>query len=194
MIRGLGLIAVGVTAVSACVQRDGSARLDSAAGRFDTTARIAPTTGRDPTIGVQMRDANNRDLGTLDLTETRAGLTLSGTLRGLPPGQHAIHLHTTGKCEPPFTSAGSHWNPTRREHGRDNPNGPHLGDLPNITVAQDSSVVVSVTTPGGTLRGANALIDADGAAVVIHAGPDDYRSDPAGNSGNRIACGLVTGS
>jgi Cu-Zn family superoxide dismutase len=140
---------------------------------------------------VPMRDATGRDLGTLTLSNTTGGLLLSGTLSGLPPGVHGIHLHTTGSCEPPFTSAGGHWNPTSRQHGTLNPQGPHLGDMPNVTVSSDGSATVSVMTPGGTLRGANAVMDADGAAVVIHARADDYRTDPSGNSGERIACGVI---
>jgi Cu-Zn family superoxide dismutase len=138
-----------------------------------------------------MRDANGRALGTLSVTEAANGITVAGRLTGLPPGAHAIHLHTIGKCEPPFTSAGGHWNPTNRQHGRDNPQGPHLGDLPNITVSADSSASVDVASPGGALRGANGLLDDDGAAVVVHAKADDNRTDPAGNAGDRIACGVL---
>jgi superoxide dismutase, Cu-Zn family len=141
-----------------------------------------------------MRDATGRDLGTLTLANTTGGLMLSGALHGLPPGTHGIHLHTTGRCEPPFTTAGGHWNPMGRMHGTQNPQGPHLGDMPNIVVSSDGIAAVSVTTPGGTLLGTDALLDADGAAVVIHESADDYRTDPSGNSGARIACGVVRGS
>lgn len=142
-------------------------------------------------VTAPMRDVNGRELGTLTLTESGDAIAVSGTLTGLPPGEHAIHIHMTGSCEPPFTSAGGHWNPTNSQHGTENPQGPHLGDMPNLTVAADSSVSVQVSTPGGTMRGSNALLDDDGAAVVVHAGPDDYRTDPAGNAGDRIACGVV---
>jgi Cu-Zn family superoxide dismutase len=142
---------------------------------------------------VPMRDASGRDLGTLTLTNAPGGLMLTGGVRGLPPGTHGIHVHTTGRCEPTFESAGPHWNPMSRQHGTLNPQGPHLGDMPNISVSSDSSAAASVMTPGGTLRGADALLDADGAAVVIHANADDYRTDPSGNSGSRIACGVVRG-
>jgi Cu-Zn family superoxide dismutase len=142
---------------------------------------------------VSIRDATGRDLGTLSLTPTTGGLLLSGTVRGLPPGTHGIHLHTTGQCEPPFASAGGHWNPASRQHGTQNPAGPHLGDMPNIVAGPDGSATVNVMTPGGTLRGADAVLDADGTAVVIHERVDDYRTDPSGNSGNRIACGVVRG-
>jgi Cu-Zn family superoxide dismutase len=143
--------------------------------------------------GVTMRDATGRDLGTLTLSNTTGGLILTGGLSGLPAGVHGIHVHTTGRCEPPFESAGAHWNPASRMHGTLNPQGPHLGDMPNVTVSSSGSVTLSVTTPGGTLRGTDGLMDSDGAAVVIHAQADDYRTDPSGNSGVRIACGVVRG-
>jgi Cu-Zn family superoxide dismutase len=101
-----------------------------------------------------MRDASGRDLGTLTVTEGASGLVTAGTLRGLTPGTHGIHLHTVGKCDPPsFTSAGGHWNPASRQHGFDNPLGPHAGDMRNIGVADDGSATVQVSTPSGTLRG-----------------------------------------
>jgi superoxide dismutase, Cu-Zn family len=140
---------------------------------------------------VPMRDAAGRDLGTLTLASTPGGLVLSGRLTGLPPGSHGIHVHAVGRCEAPFESAGPHWNPAGRQHGTANPNGPHLGDMPNITAAPDGSANVRVTTQGGTLSGSDAILDSDGSAVVIHAQADDYRTDPSGNSGARIACGVV---
>lgn len=140
----------------------------------------------------RMRDTQGRDLGEVVLTETAQGIQLAGQLRGLAPGQRAIHLHQTGRCEAPsFESAGGHWNPTNVQHGFEASGGPHLGDMRNITVGADSSVVVQNATPGGGLRGANGLIDNDGAAVVIHIRQDDYRTQPSGNAGDRIACGVV---
>jgi Cu-Zn family superoxide dismutase len=107
------------------------------------------------------------------------------------PGTHGIHLHMTGTCDAPFTTAGAHWNPTARQHGLQNAAGPHLGDLPNIEVGADSSANVQVSATGGTLRGADGLLDADGAAIIVHATADDNKTDPSGNSGARIACGVV---
>jgi len=141
-----------------------------------------------------MRNAAGKELGTLTLSEAGAGISVSGRLSGLPPGVHAIHLHAVGRCEPPkFQSAGDHWNPTDRQHGTQSRGGPHLGDLANITVAPDSSATVQETTTGGTLRGANALLDTDGAAVVVHARRDDYHTQPSGDSGDRIGCGVLSG-
>jgi Cu-Zn family superoxide dismutase len=146
------------------------------------------------TATAAMRDSAGRELGTLTLSTGGQGITVSGRLTGLPPGVRAIHLHSVGRCDPTaFASAGEHWNPTNRNHGFEWPQGPHLGDLRNITVSADGSVEVQVTTEGGMIRGNQELLDGDGAAVVIHAGPDDYETQPSGGSGGRIACGVVTG-
>jgi Cu-Zn family superoxide dismutase len=144
----------------------------------------------------ELRDAAGRTLGTLELRDGGSVILITGTLHGLPPGSHALHLHETGRCEPPFGSAGGHWNPTQRQHGLQNPNGPHLGDLASLEASADSVAQVRTSTAGGSLRGQNGLLDGDGAAVVVHARPDDGKTDPSGNSGARIACGVVveTGS
>ena len=116
------------------------------------------------------------------------------TVHGLTPGTHGVHLHQTGRCDSPdFTSAGPHWNPTSHQHGRLNPMGPHLGDLPNLVVGANGRgrIDFAVPVPAGTAAGANPLLDADGTSVVIHAAADDLRTDPSGNSGARIACGVL---
>lgn len=110
----------------------------------------------------------------------------------LPAGPHGIHLHTTGSCEAPgFTSAGGHLNPAKRQHGAMNPMGSHLGDLPNLQVTSSGHGHLSATLAGPAAEVEADLFDADGTAVVVHGGPDDYKSDPAGNAGARIACGVV---
>lgn len=188
---------LAVLALAACGGAD-TAAADSAAATtplgLPADAGGAADTGVNASAAtVALRDAAGRDLGTLTVTEGATGLALAGSLRGLPPGERAIHVHTVGSCEPPFESAGGHWNPTNQQHGSENPQGPHFGDMPNMTVGADSTVQVQVATPGGTLRGTNALLDADGAAVVVHASADDYRTDPSGEAGARIACGVVQG-
>ena len=181
MTRLAPIVALAIAA--ACAR---SASVGSPAGS-------SPSRGVGPEATAVMHDASGRTLGTLTLVDGSQGIIVSGRLTGLPPGQHALHLHAVGRCDAPaFTTAGGHWNPTGREHGTMNPNGPHFGDLPTITVGSDSAVTITSATPGGTLRGTNALLDADGAAVVIHAVADDNRTNPAGNAGARIACGVVT--
>ena len=112
-------------------------------------------------------------------------------LTGLPAGEHGIHVHATGQCDAPaFTTAGGHFNPDSMQHGFENPQGPHHGDLRNVTVGDDGTAQQELTAPAGTTLA--ALLDADGAALVVHATADDYRTDPSGNSGDRIACGVIT--
>jgi Cu-Zn family superoxide dismutase len=177
--------------VVACMNADRDATSDTT---VPDSARLQGMAGASATVAV--RDASGRDLGTLTLSDAAGGISVSGRLTGLAPGEHGMHLHMTGRCDAPtFDSAGSHWNPTSRQHGSQNPDGPHLGDLPNVSATADSSAVVQAVTPGGSLRGAmDPLLDADGAALIVHSTGDDYRTDPSGNSGNPIACGVVSGS
>lgn len=134
--------------------------------------------------------------GTAKIVQTAEGLQVSVAATGLTPGVHAAHVHMTGTCTgPDFTSAGGHWNPTAKQHGMQNPMGSHMGDMPNMTVGADGTGTLTYTIAGGTLiDGATPLLDADGAAVVVHADPDDYKSDPAGKAGGRIACGVLARS
>ena len=113
--------------------------------------------------------------------------------RNMPPGVHGAHIHEVGSCQAPdFTSAGGHWNPLGKQHGRDNMAGPHMGDMPNLIVGQDGTGTLELLVNGATLvGGAEPILDDDGAAIVIHQGPDDYRTDPSGNSGARVACGVI---
>jgi superoxide dismutase, Cu-Zn family len=114
-------------------------------------------------------------------------------LTAVPPGEHAFHIHAFGKCEPPdFKSAGPHFNPDQTRHGYLNPEGSHAGDMPNLHVPADGKLQVEILVPNVSLSGEAPLLDAEGSALVIHAGADDYKSDPAGNSGDRIACGVIT--
>jgi superoxide dismutase, Cu-Zn family len=120
------------------------------------------------------------------------GIEVRVQAAGLAPGHYGVHLHAVGRCDgPDFASAGAHWNPTARQHGRLNPEGHHLGDLDNLDIDESGAGRVEFRIVGGAITGAQGLFDADGAAVVIHANPDDYLTDPSGNSGARIACGVL---
>lgn len=141
----------------------------------------------------ELKDAQGRTVGTATLAHVTGGVRVVVDARGLPAGQKGVHLHAVGKCDPPdFTSAGEHFNPGGKKHGLQNAEGPHAGDLPNITIGADGNGRLESMTERITLgSGATSLFDADGAALVIHAAADDFKTDPTGNSGARIACGVV---
>ncbi len=135
-----------------------------------------------------LRTADGVEVGRAVATGVAGGVRVAVDASGLTPGAHGVHVHTTGRCDgPAFTTAGGHWNPGGMQHGTQNPSGPHAGDMPNLIAGADGRGSVAITLPSGTMAG---LLDADGAAFVIHAGPDDLKTDPAGNSGGRIACGV----
>jgi Cu-Zn family superoxide dismutase len=140
-----------------------------------------------------LKTADGQPAGMARLLGNGSEVTITIALSGLRPGLHGVHLHMVGKCEgPAFASAGGHLNPAGHQHGSDNPAGAHLGDLPNATIGPAGAGTVSASLPGTPTEVMAALFDADGTAVVVHADPDDYRTDPSGNSGARIACGVLT--
>lgn len=155
-------------------------------------AGAAATAGAAPSsLTVKMIDAKSKPVGTATLTQTPHGLLIAVDLHHLKPGVHAIHLHETGKCEPPFKTAGGHFNPTHKQHGFLLAEGAHGGDLPNLDVPANGSVKAEFIAHDVTLEGADGLLDADGAALVIHAKNDDYKTQPAGDAGDRVACGVI---
>jgi Cu-Zn family superoxide dismutase len=140
-----------------------------------------------------LRNADGKEVGTAVFTPTKNGVEVQVQVANLPPGKHGIHIHAAGKCEPPdFKSAGAHFNPSGRKHGLQNPAGAHAGDLPNLTVGDDGKGKGTLTARGATLGdGEGSLFGPGGTALVVHADPDDEKTDPAGNSGARIACGVI---
>ena len=146
-------------------------------------------------VTAALNNAAGHNAGQVTLSQDAGGVTVKLAASGLSPGAHGIHVHAVGRCEgPKFDSAGPHWNPAGKKHGRDNPAGAHLGDLANFDVGADGRGEASFTIPDAALReGEQAVIDGDGAAVVVHAKADDYKTDPSGDSGDRIACARLGG-
>jgi superoxide dismutase, Cu-Zn family len=138
-------------------------------------------------------NAQGQKIGTVTIRQAGTGIRIGVKVSQLPPGTHGIHIHTVGKCDgPDFMSAGGHLNPSSRKHGKDNPEGPHAGDLLNIQVKASGDAEASLLDPNVTLGdGPNSLFHEGGTAIVIHEKTDDYKTDPAGNSGARIACGVI---
>jgi superoxide dismutase, Cu-Zn family len=142
----------------------------------------------------QLMDRNGKTVGTATFREAAGGVIVNVEVNGLSAGLHAVHVHAVGKCEgPAFTSAGGHFNPLQRKHGLKSPDGPHAGDLPNMYVAKDGSGRFEALTDNMTLKTGDpsSVFDSDGSALVIHAGVDDYTTDPTGNAGDRAACGVI---
>jgi Cu-Zn family superoxide dismutase len=146
-------------------------------------------------VTVQLKDTNGQSVGSATLSEGKggSGVTIKLNLKNLTPGEHAVHFHLAAKCEgPAFTTAGGHFNPDKKLHGLQNPAGPHAGDMPNFTVKADGTSKATLTDPLVNLgSGDHSLFTGGGTALVIHAKADDMKTDPSGNSGDRIACGTI---
>ena len=138
-------------------------------------------------------NAQGQNIGTAKILPAKKGVKIEVSVAQLPPGKHGIHIHAVGKCEgPAFTTAGGHLNPDTKKHGKDNPEGPHAGDLLMIDVKADGTAKATLLDTMVTLGdGANSLFHDGGTSIVIHEKEDDYKTDPTGNSGGRIACGVI---
>jgi Cu-Zn family superoxide dismutase len=155
---------------------------------------VPGVTSPPPSAGVTLRDATGHVVGSGVFLQESGGVRILLDVKDFKPGTKGVHIHSVGRCDPPsFESAGPHFNPAKAEHGLENPKGPHAGDLPNITVEANGQGHLEFTDSRVSLEsGAGYLFGPSGSSLVVHEGPDDMRTDPAGNSGARIACGLVT--
>ena len=143
---------------------------------------------------VDLKDAKGASVGMAMISPAKGGgVSIDLDVHGLPPGEHALHFHAVPKCEAPFTTAGGHFNPATKKHGKDNPEGAHAGDMMNFTVDAKGNAKTTITNTNVTLGSEpNSLYANGGTALMIHAGADDYKTDPSGNAGDRIVCGAIT--
>jgi superoxide dismutase, Cu-Zn family len=175
------IIAVGVLTLSSCAPNSPSTEAQRA--RVADGARV------------ELRNSDGKSVGVLTIAmNSGGGVQFTGHLTDLPPGPHGIHIHENGKCDPPdFASAGGHFNPSGKQHGEQNPNGPHEGDIGNLLVKANEMADVAFIAKNATLaEGPASILKPGGTSLVLHADPDDMQTDPSGSSGARIACGVIT--
>ena len=203
MIRSALCLSACALALVACNQREEAAEdvlnmqndsqavpANGAVENFGTS-----TTGAGQVQSSPIRMADGRQIGSVSLREENGAAILTVSVNGIPQGSYGMHIHAVGRCEGPgFESAGAHWNPFEKQHGKNNPQGPHAGDFDNLDVGPAGSGGATITLKDLAISGGLApIMDEDGAALMIHAKADDYRTDPSGDSGDRIACAVLGG-
>jgi superoxide dismutase, Cu-Zn family len=156
-----------------------------------TTTKTAPAVSVSEVVSADLVRGDGTSAGVATLSQRSDGLWLSVSADAPGAGSFGMHIHAVGKCDgPDFTTAGPHWNPAMKQHGRDNPMGAHAGDMPNMTASAERKLVIETQLSGTKISGTGGILDADGAALVIHEKADDYKTDPSGNSGKRVICGV----
>ena len=158
-----------------------------------TLLAISVTAASAQTAKATLKNAEGTAVGNADLMQVSDGVLIKVALKGIPAGPHAFHVHAVGKCEPPFTSAGGHFNPGSKKHGMMATDGHHAGDMPNLMVPSSGELSLEVVNTAITLDKdkPNSVFKPEGTALVVHAAPDDYKTDPTGDAGGRIACGVI---
>lgn len=196
-------LVAGTLVLAACGGGESGAPAVTADGSGSTSP--TPTIGAAPATGAggttrqagaratgRFIDAQGAEVGEVTLEEGGDGVLILGRISGLTPGPHGLHFHEVGRCETPFESAGGHFNPAGRQHGLVSAGGPHAGDLTNLVADADGNAQIEAFAPLVTLgTGADGLLGGDGTALVVHAGADDHRTDPSGDSGDRVACAVL---
>lgn len=177
------LAALGAVGLAACARTEAD---------VEPAGSASAVAGAGASVVADVRNAIGQSKARATATQLGDGIRVRLEASGMPRGSYGAHVHTTGRCDAPdFATAGSHWNPSGQQHGKNNPRGMHKGDLPNLMIDTSGRGSVEITIPDTAMRGSGlAMLDADGASLVIHAQADDYRTDPSGNSGGRIACGI----
>jgi len=183
-------VAAGLMAALGC---GGATHPPAPAPQPPPVGSSASATIRTPPAGAiaELHGLGGESIGQVSFTQTPAGVVVLGTVSGLGLGAHGIHIHAVGSCVPPFTSAGGHFNPEGRHHGFLNPQGHHMGDMANLMLPAAGKYVFQQLIADARLTGDGGMLDADGASIVIHSSRDDYTTDPSGDSGGRIACGVL---
>jgi Cu-Zn family superoxide dismutase len=163
------------------------------AGLAASTLALAMPPALAQNAKAKLKNAEGKDVGIAALVQVTGGVLISLSVDGLPAGDHAFHVHEIGKCEPPFTTAGGHFNPENKKHGMMSSEGHHAGDMPNLHIPAGGALTVEIVNDSITLEKGkpNSVYGPNGTALVIHAGKDDYKTDPTGDAGGRIACGVI---